>query len=354
MPCEALLKGPGEDLRERGVEGVDELWRGGCEVGGFLGFVVLHDRKPILERCKVGTGGCLSQLEGFYCAARTHHDGQPRGTADSFLRSCEHDVEAPLVKANLLTADATDAVYHYQRFGAYPMHEFRERLDLAENAGAGIDVRDGDELVFLLLERFLHLVQLWPVPNWGFQLRGFHTIRLEAIGEGVGEVSGMEDEDFFTPLCQVGGDEVPAERATAGDDEGLGGRVLGDEEFAEHREGFTEGGDERGGDVRFAGEERSVFARVHNSEGEERPVMAHRLQDCIVELNGPWNQQSRMLRLFRHVCRFWLQGRERNSGQWGGGLGLGVSFSAERGVDLENGSLIQMPRDQRQPLPGGA
>lgn len=82
--------------------------------------------------------------------------------------------------------------------------------------------------------------------------------------------------------------------------------------------------------------------------------MAHRLQDCIVELNGAWNQQSRMLRLFRHVCGFRLHGRERNSGQWGGGVGLGVSFGAERGVDLENGSPLQMSGDQRQSLPRGA
>lgn len=40
---EAGGEGLGEDLGEGGVEGVDELGGGGGEVGGFLGFVVLHD-----------------------------------------------------------------------------------------------------------------------------------------------------------------------------------------------------------------------------------------------------------------------------------------------------------------------
>lgn len=40
---EALREGAGEDLGEGGVEGVDELGRGGGEVRGFVGFVVLHD-----------------------------------------------------------------------------------------------------------------------------------------------------------------------------------------------------------------------------------------------------------------------------------------------------------------------
>ena len=80
--------------------------------------------------------------------------------------------------------------------------------------------------------------------------------------------------------------------------------------------------------------------------------MAHRLQDRIVELNGSWNQKSRVLRLRRHGCRLRLERREERSGVQGGGrLREGVSFGAKRGVDLENRSLLQMPRDQRQSLP---
>lgn len=39
---EAGGEGDGGDLREGGVEGVDELGGGGGEVGSFFGFVVLH------------------------------------------------------------------------------------------------------------------------------------------------------------------------------------------------------------------------------------------------------------------------------------------------------------------------
>ena len=42
MRGEAVGEGVGEDLREGGVEGVDELGGGGCEVGGFEGLVGLH------------------------------------------------------------------------------------------------------------------------------------------------------------------------------------------------------------------------------------------------------------------------------------------------------------------------
>lgn len=53
----AVRERTGEDLREGGVQGVDELGRGRGEVGGFFSFVILHycvnyslERRSILER----------------------------------------------------------------------------------------------------------------------------------------------------------------------------------------------------------------------------------------------------------------------------------------------------------------
>lgn len=49
MCSEAVGKGFGSDLGERSVESVDELGGGSCKVGRFLGLVVLHDGKPVLD-----------------------------------------------------------------------------------------------------------------------------------------------------------------------------------------------------------------------------------------------------------------------------------------------------------------
>lgn len=81
---------------------------------------------------------------------------------------------------------------------------------------------------------------------------GVDAVGGEAVCEGVAEVAGMQDEDVVAGFGEVGRDEVPAYGAAAGDDERLGGGGGGLEEFAEEREGFAEGGDERGADVGLA------------------------------------------------------------------------------------------------------
>jgi hypothetical protein len=58
------------------------------------------------------------------------------------------------------------------------------------------------------------------------------AITFETLAEGVAEVTGVEDQSVFAALNQVGGDQVPAEGATAGDNEWLCGGVGGLEELA--------------------------------------------------------------------------------------------------------------------------
>ena len=103
---------------------------------------------------------------------------------------------------------------------------------------------DGDDLVLLRLQRFLHLVELGPVTDGCFQLGGFDAVSLEAVGEGVGKVAGVQDKYLVAALGEVGGYHVPAEGAAAVDDKGLGVGSSGLEEFAKHGEGFAEDVDE--------------------------------------------------------------------------------------------------------------
>lgn len=112
-------------------------------------------------------------------------------------------------------------------------------------------MRDGDDLVLLFLQRFLHFVKLGPVADGCFQLCCFDAVRLEAVGKGVGKVTGVQDKHFVTALGEVGGYHVPAQGATAVDHKGLGVGSGGLEEFAEHGEGFAEDVDEGLADMTF-------------------------------------------------------------------------------------------------------
>lgn len=108
-----------------------------------------------------------------------------------------------------------------------------------------------DDLVLLLLEGLLNLVKLWSVTNRCLQLCDLGTVRLEAVGERIGEVTSVKDEDLIASLSQIGGDLIPSECAGAGDDKGLRGRVGGLEELAQVLEHFAEAIDERLADMGF-------------------------------------------------------------------------------------------------------
>jgi hypothetical protein len=156
------------------------------------------------------------------------------------LRGCKDRVELPVVKADLLGANTADTVHNEQSVRADAVHEIAQCLELAEYAGRGIHVCDGNHLVLLVLERLLDLVELRPVTNWRLELCHLDAVRLEAVGEGIRKVAGVQDEDLIAGLDQVGGDLIPSEGAGAGDDNGLRGRVGGLEELAQVLEDLAE------------------------------------------------------------------------------------------------------------------
>jgi hypothetical protein len=172
------------------------------------------------------------------------------------------------------------------------VHELTECLDLAQHTRARIHVRNSQELVLLLSQRSLDLIQLWTVADWSFELRSLNTVCFEAVGKRVGKISSVQDQHFLARFSKVRGNLVPAQCARAGDDQGLGGGVGRLEELAQVGQHLTEGIYKRLADVRFA-------------------VVAHGLQNFIVELNGARDEQRGVGGLARHVDRFdcllWLR-----------------------------------------------
>jgi hypothetical protein len=148
------------------------------------------------------------------------------------LRSGEDDIELPVVEANLLTADTAHAVDDEECVGAHLLHKLAQCFELTEHAGRGIDVCNRDDLVALLLQRLLNLVELRSVADGSLELSDLGAVCLKAVGERVGKVACVQDEDLITRLGQVRGDLVPAECAGAGDDKGLSGGVGCLEELA--------------------------------------------------------------------------------------------------------------------------
>jgi hypothetical protein len=109
------------------------------------------------------------------------------------LRCSEHDIKAPVIEPDLLAANTAHTIYNKQCVGADTMDELRKGLELAQHTCGGVDMCDSQDLVFAFLQCLLNLIELWPVANFGFQLRDLDTICLKAVGERVGKVSGVED-----------------------------------------------------------------------------------------------------------------------------------------------------------------
>ncbi len=91
------------------------------------------------------------------------------------------------------------------------------------------------------------------------------------------------------------------------------------------------------------------------------PVMAHRLENRIIEFDWAWNEQRRMVCLVRHFAISFLRCclsfdnriRRRNvlyvvfsSGR--------QSFGREGSVELEHRSILQVSRDETKTGDGGA
>lgn len=90
-----------------------------------------------------------------------------------------------------------------------------------------------DNLVGLLLESLLDLLQGWALADGSLQVGDVGSVGLEALTEGVAEVAGVQNEGVLATLDQVGGDKIPAESTTAGNEEGLRGGRGRLEELAE-------------------------------------------------------------------------------------------------------------------------
>ena len=144
----------------------------------------------------------------------------------------QNDIKLPVIKLDLLATDTTHSIDYDQSVRADPVHKLTQRLDLAKHAGAGVDVCDGQDLVLLLFEGLLHLVELWSVADGCLQLCGFRAVRFEAVGERVGKIASVQNENLVTGLGQIRGDLIPTECAGAREDEGLRGGVGGLEELA--------------------------------------------------------------------------------------------------------------------------
>ena len=160
-------------------------------------------------------------------------------------------------------------------------------------------MRDRKDLVLLLGQGLLDLGELRSATNLAVELGDVGAVGPQAVGEAIAKVAGAEDEGVLTSLDQVGGDEIPAQGAGAGDDVGLSGGVGRLEKLAGHGEGLAEGVDEAGADMALAADVSMI--RSYSRAWCISPVVAHGLEDGIVELDGPGDEQGRVLWLGRHV-----------------------------------------------------
>lgn len=168
------------------------------------------------------------------------------------MRGGENDIKLPVVELDLLATNTAHSVDYHQGVRADGVHKLAEGLDFAEYTGARVDVCDGQDLVLLLLECFLHLIELWSVADGCLQLCGFCAICFEAVGKRVGKIASVQNKDVIARLGEIRGNLVPAEGARAREDEGLRGRVGGLEELAQVGEDVAKCVDEGLADVRFA------------------------------------------------------------------------------------------------------
>lgn len=208
--------------------------------------------EPVLERCKIGSGWLLAGLEGIDGAAREHRDGKPGWTADALLGRGDDGVDFPVVEEDLLGTDTANAIHDKEGLWRNSLDQLRQRLQLAENTGGGIDVGDSQQLVLLLLQCFLDLWELWTVSNGGLELSHIRAVDAEAFCERIAEVASVKDEDVIAWLGEVGGDKIPAQSSGAGDNQGLRCWIGGLEKFAEHRQGLAEGFNECWGGMALA------------------------------------------------------------------------------------------------------
>lgn len=223
MSRNALRQRLAGDLCQGRVQGAYELGSRRSEIGGFASFVVPHDGQPVRHGSEVAGGWGLALLKALDGTAGDHDYAEARWAADGLLAGGKHDVEVPRIKGKLLGADAADAIDDDQRIWADAAGQGSDRLDICEDAGGGVDVGDGKEFVGFCSQGFLNLVEGGLFANGCLELGDFSTVGFKAVGKGIAKVAGVQDEGFFFALDQVRGYKVPAQCATAGDEERLGG-----------------------------------------------------------------------------------------------------------------------------------
>ena len=111
---------------------------------------------------------------------------------------------------------------------------------------------DSDDLVLLLLQGLLNFWKLWAGSDWSLELSDVCAVNAEAFGEGVTEVTSVQDEDIVSWLGEVGSDDIPAKGSRAGDNQWLRVWCGGLEKLAEHGKSLAEGLDECWGSVGLA------------------------------------------------------------------------------------------------------
>ena len=241
---EAVGEGFREDLREGGVEGVDELGGRGGEVRRFEVLVVLQSGNPVRHRGVVRRWRGLAGVDRVEGARGPHGDAQTRRAPDGFLGARQDDVQVHGVEGDILAGDAADAVDGDEGLRGDAADELGDGLGVVEHAGRGVGVGEGDELVGLRLEGLLNLGEGRRLADGDLDRGDIGAVGLQAGAVGVAEVARDQDEGVVALLDQVGRDHLPAERAAAADDEGLGGGVGGLEELPDHRQGLAHGLDE--------------------------------------------------------------------------------------------------------------
>jgi hypothetical protein len=131
------------------------------------------------------------------------------------------------------------------------MDQFGYGFDVAQDSGRRIHVRNSDDFVLVLLQRFLHLILLRSVANRSLQLGSIGAVGLEAIGKRIGKVSRVEDQNVVSGLCQVRCHLIPAQCPGSGNDEWLRCGIGGDEELPEQCERFAKDVDKGHADMRL-------------------------------------------------------------------------------------------------------
>lgn len=183
---------------------------GWASVGEGLGKEGELTWEPVLERGEVRRRRRLAGLEDLDGAAGVHGDRQASWGTEALLRARQDSIELPLVKAEILSSNTAHAIDDEERLRADALDELRQALKVGKHTRRGIHVRDRHELILLLLERLLDLRQLRAAADRGLDLRDVRAVGLEAVGEGVGEVPGVQHQGVVAGFGEVGGYEVPA------------------------------------------------------------------------------------------------------------------------------------------------